>query len=98
MCPFKRKKQYGLSSFEIKSYKPFSMDDFGNGGHMSNFAMIIPEWPIKPYEPPKPSKWQRFLCKILGHRYRIYMITTFDSEMPYKCKRCQKFRPRKEKS
>lgn len=56
---------------------------------MSNFAMIIPQAPTPKYIKPKPSKWKRYLCLGLGHKWGFAGITYTGPGFPKKCSRCK---------
>lgn len=53
---------------------------------LSNYGMMIPQGP---YREPKKSDSKKWLCRLIGHRWQIYMITTW-GPMPHQCKRCKK--------
>lgn len=53
----------------------------------SNYAMMIPKGP---YREPKKSDTKKWLCRLIGHRWEIYMISTTNKGMPHRCKRCEK--------
>lgn len=55
--------------------------------YRSNFGMMIPQGP---YREPKKSDTRKWLCRLIGHKWEIYMITTRDKGMPHRCKRCHK--------
>lgn len=93
MWPFKRKKKPG---FEFKSYsypayewKGFQKNTDSDSMY-SNFALLNPAEAMKIQEPKKPSRWKRFLCFILGHRWGFAGITYRGPEIPRTCKRCKK--------
>jgi DNA-directed RNA polymerase subunit RPC12/RpoP len=56
-------------------------------GYLSNYGLMIPQGPYREPKKPDSNKW---LCRIIGHRWERYMITTMDRHLPHKCKRCGK--------
>ena len=58
-----------------------------------NFAMMIPIGPVTtPKGKPKPSKWKRLACFIVGHNWKNIMVTIYSKTMPERCERCNKER------
>ena len=96
MWPFKKKKSYNFRTFTyderivpIKDFKSFTIAEDSNEP-FGNFAMMIPTKPFKPIPEPKPTRWDKLICKVFGHKWRKVMITTFDARLPEKCIRCYK--------
>lgn len=56
--------------------------------YRANFGLMIPVGPLQ-YPPESERQKRPWLCKIIGHRWKTYMVTTRD-RMPHKCERCKK--------
>lgn len=61
-----------------------------NKGFMSNFGLMIPQEPFKMPPKKKISRWKRFLCATIGHKWGFAGISYSGPSFPRKCSRCKK--------
>ena len=58
-------------------------------GPFTHYGVMIPQGP---YREPKKSDSNKWLCRIIGHRWQNVMVTTNDRTLPEECVRCHKKR------